>query len=185
MSAPYWVDIFDEIVTDVRNDTDKPAALDTDEPFYMYGHPLEIIDTLAKKDKHDTHKFNKYPLIALFQDFTETMGEHQATQSAVNDMNIVICMNTSPDYTAEDRYTNTFKTVLYPLYDLLIKHILKSKWFRNIDPGLVPHQKIDRLFWGRSGLYGNESNIFNDYIDAIEIQNLALELRLKQNCTTY
>lgn len=182
MSAPYWVDIFDEIATNVREDANKPAALDTDEPFYMYGHPLEIINTLSKKDNHAVQKYNKYPLIALFQDFTETMGEHQATPSAVQDMNLIIAVNTSPDYTAENRYDNTFKTVLYPLYDLLIKHIVKSKWFRNIDPGLVPHQKIDRLFWGRSGLYGNEGNIFNDHIDAIEIQNLGLELRLKQNC---
>jgi len=182
MSAPFWVDIFDEIVTAVREDADKPATLDTDEPFYMFGHPLEIINTLAKKDKHDTHKFNKYPLIALFQDFTETMGVNQAVQSAVPDLNLVICTNTSPDYTAENRYDNTFRTVLYPLYDLLIKHIVKSKWFANVDPGLVPHSKTDRLYWGRTGLYGNEANIFNDHIDAIEIQNLSLELRLKQNC---
>lgn len=182
MNAPYWVDIFDEIVTSVRTDSDKPAALDTDEPFYMYGHPLEIINILAKKDTNDVHKFNKYPLIALFQDFTETMGANQAIPSAVQDLNIVIAMNTLPDYTAENRYDNTFRTVLYPLYDLLIKHIVKSKWFLNVDPGLVPHNKTDRLYWGRTGLYGNEGNIFNDYIDAIEIESLSLELRLKQNC---
>lgn len=181
MSAPYWVDIIDEIVTDVRNDTNKPVALDSDEPFYMYGHPLEIINTLSQKDKHDTQKFNKFPLIALFQDFTETMGANQAVQSSA-ELNIIIAVNTSPNYTSEDRYTNTFKTVLYPLYDLFIKHIVKSKWFANVDPGLVPHNKTDRLYWGRSGLYGNDANIFNDHIDAIEIENLSLELRLKQNC---
>jgi len=181
MSAPYWVDIFDEIVTAVRADSDKPVALDTDEPFYMHGHPLEIINTLALKDKNDVHKYNKFPLIALFQDFVEKMGENQAVSSAA-ELNLIIAVNTSPDYSSEERYDNSFKTVLYPLYDLLIKHILKSKWFANIDPGLVPHSKIDRLFWGRTGLYGNESNVFNDYIDAIEIQNLSLELRLRQNC---
>lgn len=182
MSAPYWVDIIEEIVTAVRNDTDKPAALDADEPFYMYGHPLEIINTLAKKDKHDVQKYNKYPIIALFQDFTETMGENQFVQSTVQDLNIIIAVNTSPDYVSSERYTNTFKPTLYPLYNLLIKHILKSKWFNNIDPGLVPHKKTDHVFWGRPGLYGSERNIFNDTIDAIEIQDLSLELRLRQNC---
>ena len=177
MSAPYWVDIFEEIVDDVRSDTDKPATLDTDEPFYMYGHPKEIIKTLAKKDRHDVQKYNKYPIIALFQDFTETMGEHQAVQSRVEDLNIIIATNTSQDYTSAERYTKTFKPTLYPLYDLLIKHILKSKWFRNVDPGLVPHTKTDRVFWGRS-----DKNVFNDRLDAIEINNLTLELRLKQNC---
>ncbi len=182
MSAPFWVDIIEEIVTAVREDADKPAVLDTDEPFYMYGHPAEIINTLAKKAQHDVQKFNKYPLIALFQDFTETMGEHQATQSTVQDLNIIIAVNTSPDYVSAERYTKTFKPILYPLYDLLIKHIVKSKWFGNVDPGLVPHKKIDRVYWGRSALYGNEANIFKDRIDAIEIQDLSLELRLRQNC---
>jgi len=110
------------------------------------------------------------------------MGKNQAVPSAVDDLNIIIAVNTSPDYTSENRYDNSFRTTLYPLYDLLIKHIVKSKWFINVDPGLVPHNKIDRLYWGRNGLYNNESNVFNDYIDAIEIQNLSLELRLKQNC---
>lgn len=182
MSAQYWVDIFETIVTAVREDTDKPAALDMDEPFYMHGHPLEIINILSQKDKHDVHKFNKYPLIALFQDFSETMGENQATRSAVSDLKIIIAVNTLQDYTSENRYDNTFRPTLYPLYDLLIKHIERSGWFKNVSPGLASHTKIDRLYWGHTGLYGNEANIFNDYIDAIEIQNLSLELRLKQNC---
>lgn len=182
MSAPFWIDIFSEIITNVQGDADKPATLGSDEPYYMYGHPLEIIDTLSRKDSNDTYKSKKYPLIALFQDFTESMGQNQAVSSAVEDLNIIIAVNTSPDYTSKERYTNTFRPVLYPLYDLLIKHIIKSKWFNNVDPGLVPHRKIDRLFWGRSGLYGNEGNIFNDHIDAIEIQGLNLTLRLRQNC---
>jgi len=180
MSAPYWVDIFDEIVTDVRNDADNPCD-DTDEPFYMHGHPLEIINTLAEKDQHKTHKFNKYPLIALMQDFTEEIGESQTIQGSVM-LNIIIATQTKVEWKSAERYTNTFRTVLYPLYDLLIKHIIACGWFKEVGFGLVPHDKIDRLFWGRSGLYGNEGNIFNDHLDAIEIQNLSLSLRLNKNC---
>ena len=181
MSAPYWVDVFKDIVTDVRTDTDKPATLASDEPYFMHGHPLEILNTLSEKDRHSTYKFKKYPLIALFQDFTESIGENMNSQGETS-LNIVICTQTSPDYTSEQRYDNVFRTVLYPLYDLLIKHIEASKWFVNVGPGLVPHDKTDRLFWGKSGLYGNEGNIFNDNIDAIEIENLSLSMRLIKNC---
>lgn len=183
MSAPFWVDVFNEIVTSVRNDAAKPGVgvILAASPFYMHGHPKEIINTLSKKDKHDVQKYNKYPLIALFQDFTEEMGEDQTIRSSA-ELNMVIVMNTSQDYTAENRYDNTFRTVLYPLYDLLIKHIEQSGWFKGVDPGLVSHNKIDRLYWGRSGLYGSEANILNDYVDAIEIQNLQLDMRLRQNC---
>ena len=181
MSAPFWIDIIEEIVTDVQNDTTKPAALASGAPYYMHGHPLEILNTLSAKDNNKDWKYKKYPLIALFQDFTEAIGENMNNQGET-ELNIVICMQTSPDYTSAQRYDKKFRPVLYPLYDLLIKHIEASKWFVNVGPGLVPHDKTDRLFWGKAGLYGKEGNIFNDHIDAIEIDNLSLSLRLKQNC---
>lgn len=166
---------------DVQNDADKPATLGSDEPYFMHGHPLEILNTLSAKDRHKTYKYKKYPLIALFQDFTETIGDNMNSQGET-DLHIVICTETSSDYSSTERYTNTFRPMLYPLYDLLIKHIELSKWFVNVGPGLVPHDKTDRLFWGKSGLYGNEGFTFNDRLDAIEIENLSLSLRLKQNC---
>jgi hypothetical protein len=41
---------------------------------------------------------------------------------------------------------------------------------------LFEHQKYDRLYWGKQGLYGNSGNIFNDFIDAIEINELKFEI---------
>ncbi|MCK5607627.1 hypothetical protein KAR91_37430 [Candidatus Pacearchaeota archaeon] len=178
MSA-YWVDIIEDVVSEVRADTDKPATLTSEQPYYMHGHPLEVINTLSLKDKNDTYKFKKYPLIALFQDFTEVMGEDQKIQSSTS-LNIVICMETSQDYSSAQRYDNSFRTILYPLYDLLIEKIIASGYFLNASESLTSHNKIDRLFWGKTGLYGNEGNIFNDHIDAIEIENLDLDLRVTQ-----
>ncbi len=92
-------------------------------------------------------------------------------------------MQTSQDYTSDERYTNSFRPVLYPLYDLFIKHVINSGFFLNASSSLTLHDKIDRVFWGKQGLYGVEGNIFNDHIDAIEIQNLSLDLRKTQlNC---
>lgn len=182
MSAPYWIDIISEIVDNVRADADLPSGLATGAPYFMHGHPLEIISVLAEKDRNDTYKYLKYPIIALFQDFEEKFGESQRVVSSAT-LNIVIANQTSPDYTSAERYTYNFRTILYPIYDLLVKHIIRIKWFVNVGPGLVPHRKTDRLFWGRTGLYGNESNIFNDHIDAIEINDLTLDLSLRKLCT--
>ena len=177
----YWVDVFEDIVDAVRADTDNPCT-DTDEPFYMHGHPLEVINLLAKKDRSKTHKFNKYPLIALFQDFAETIGEDPKIQSTAT-LNIIIATQTSPDYTAAQRYDNTFKTILYPLYELLLKHIQQSGWFHNVSQGIYEHTKYDRLFWGRQGLQGNDGLIFMDHIDAIEITDLSLAMKQRKSCT--
>lgn len=149
-----------------------PSGIDTDSPYYMYGHPIEIINTLAEKDKNGTYKFKKYPLIALFQDFEETRGETQFVNTSAS-LNIVIIVNSKRDYNSSQRYSNTFKPILYPIYNLLLKYISESNYF-DLAPDAVPHTKIDRVFWGKAGLYGGEANIFNDIIDAIEIQNLEL-----------
>jgi len=172
--ALYIVDIIESVVDDVREDYTPPSGFDPDAPFYMYGHPIEIINTLMEKEKSGTLKFKKYPLIALFQDFEEDKGEEQSINARVS-LNIVIAVMTDPDYRSEDRYTNTFKPVLYPLYNKLLEKIAASGYFQ-VAPGNIRHRKIDRVYWGRTGLYGNEGNIFNDYIDAIEIENMELSI---------
>lgn len=172
MSAYYVVDIFETFVDAVRADY-TPTGYDTEAPFYMYGHPLEIVNILKHKEK-GSFKFKKYPLIALFQDFEERKGENQAINTSVS-LNIIIAVNTSNKYISSERYTNTFKEVLYPLYNLLIEKIASSPYVQSVE-GIIPHTKIDRVYWGKQGLYGSEGNIFDDYIDAIEIQGLELDL---------
>ncbi len=181
MSAPFWVDIIEDVVTEVRNDADKPGVgvIPADSPYYMHGHPLDIIKTLNEKDSSPTNKSKKYPLIALFQDFTEEIGRDQRIQSSAS-LNLVIAYHTRSDYNSAQRYDNSFRTILYPLYDLFIEKITSSSWFLNASDSLTVHEKIDRLYWGRGEQKGNRAVVFNDLIDAIEIQNLRLDLRLTQ-----
>lgn len=178
--SPFWVDIFGDIVTDVRADADKPAGLDALAPYYDFGHPVDIVNKLKQKDTSSL-KFNKFPLIALLMDFTEVMGEDMTVRARTTDLTIVIITNTAPELFTNERYDQNFRTILYPLYDLLIKHITKSKYFKS-GPGLVSHDKFDRPYWGRTGISGNEANMLNTAVDAIEVANLDLSLRLNNNC---
>lgn len=168
------VDIFKTFVDAVRDDYTPLSGFDSDAPFYMYGHPIEIVNTLKQKNKNGTFKFKKYPLIALFQDFDEVKGENMAIDSRVS-LRVVIAVNTSPKYVSSERYANTFKPVLYPLYNLLMEKIAKSP-YTQLAEGIVPHTKTDRVYWGKTGINGNEANVFDDYLDAIEITDLELEL---------
>lgn len=164
--AKYIVDIIGSVVSEV-NET-IPCE-------YLYGHPLEITNILSSWGKDDTKKFSRFPLICLYQDFEETKGENQMINSLVS-LKVVIITNTEKDYNSIERYTNTFKTVLYPLYNLFMDKLAHSGMINNSDPALIPHKKIDRLYWGKFNLYGNTGSMFNDYIDAIELQNLELEI---------
>jgi hypothetical protein len=172
-ASKYIVDIIGNVVASIRTG---------ETPYYLYGHPIEVVNTLSEWTKSPTLKMKKFPLIVLFQDFEEQKGKHQSINSSVS-LNMVICMNTLPSYKSHDRYDATFKTVLYPLYDLFISKLATCGYFHNASESLISHVKIDRVFWGKSGLNGNTANAFNDYIDAIEIKNLDLDiLNQFKNC---
>jgi hypothetical protein len=159
------VDIFSDIIFGIN------AEMECE---YLHGHPLEIINILSEKSANSRFKYEKYPLIALFQDFKENVT---ITGRTVN-LNILIITESKAVWNAPERYLNTFNPVLYPLWDLLIKNIKRSKYIDNKME--LTYDKTDRLFWGKQGLYGTEANIFNDFIDAIEIENLKLEI--KETC---
>jgi len=184
MKPPFVVvDVFGGIVSKVseillptlREFDDKIEAVN-----YLYGHPIEIIETLGQRDKSSTFQFKKYPLVALFQDFPERHGNVIGLDSTVT-LNIIIARATLATYKADERYTNNFKPVLYPIYQELLQQISLSKTFLNYGANSLGHTKYDRLYWGRDGLYKNDRNVFNDFLDCIEIKGLQLKLNLK-NC---
>lgn len=143
---------------------------------YQYGHPLEIIETLKQMDESQDYKFRRYPFIGLFQDFPQEVGE-VGFDSEVT-LHLIIARFTVNTYKAAQRYENNFKPVLYPIYLEFLEQLNFSKAFMKYAPNQIPHTKIDRLYWGREGLYKNEGNIFNDFLDCIEIRNLKLKTYL-------
>jgi hypothetical protein len=164
------VGIIDDVVSDVRSEYDPTAG---EKPYYEHGHPLEIINTLKEKSSSGTLKFKKFPLIALLEDIETENGRGVIKTNAK--LNILIITDTSRDYKADDRYDNSFDLVLTPIYNLFVKY-LKRKRGIHVDRRTISNSTIYHLYWGKKGLYGNEGNIFDDHIDAIEIKNLDLKL---------
>ncbi len=174
----YIVDEMEAVVS--ATEAEVLSALQTFDPnitgvHYYHGHPLEIVETLAQKDNSGTNLiFEKYPAVCLFED----IREHKAPRPGIYctaPLHMAILYYTQPTFKSAERYTNTFKPVLYPIYTTLLQKIVEHKGIWQYDIEKMPHDKINRLYWGREGLYGNESNIFNDWVDAIEMQDLNLD----------
>lgn len=146
---------------------------------YQYGHPLEIIETLKQMDEAKDYKFRRYPFVGLFQDFPEEVGEVGFNSEPT--LHLIIARFTQATYKAAQRYELNFKPVLYPIYLEFLEQLNFSKAFETYGVTNIQHTKIDRLYWGREGLYKNEGNIFNDFLDCIEIRNLKLKTYLN-NC---
>ena len=166
MKSVVVVDLFSQIVTKISDKFDYDIN-------YMHGHPLEITSSLTDLTNSATLSEKKYPLIALFQDFPETKGGDFTNI----ELNLIIAINTDNTLKAGDRYVSSFKPYLYPIYDALLEAIARSGFFNETNVSEISHIKLDRLYWGRNGLYGNSANIFNDYIDCIEIQKLKLKVK--------
>jgi hypothetical protein len=173
--AVYIVDVFSEIVAAVAVKLAIPV-------YYMHGHPLEVVNRLTEMTKFGTTEGKKYPLVALFQDFDEQKGD-EVDQYTVTKLHLIIANQTRNGYNATERYTKNFKPVLYPVYDELLYQIMRHKDTIVQDERLIKHTKTDRLYWGKNGLFGNDGNIFNDYIDCIELTDLQLTIKNKA-CTT-
>lgn len=172
MSFVRIYDQFSSIVADVATRTGIAVQ-------YLWGHPIEIIETLRQMSRDKSTEEDKFPLIALFTDYTETRGTDPSIDSVVR-LHFIIATLTRPDYTAVERATNNFKPVLYPLYDQFLKSVIASGYYKNSSWQNIQHTKTDRFFWGRNGLYLNTGNVFDDYIDCIELDNM--ELTVLRTC---
>lgn len=167
------VDLIREVVKRVSDNlTPQLQALDSriTGVHYLHGHPIEILETLAQKDKSNKFRFDKYPLIALFEDIEENNAGNYLNSSG--GLNIIIARATRPEYKADVRREKNFKPFLYPLFENFMQEYKRMEGL-SLLPAHISYRKIDRLYWGRSGLYRNSANIGNDFIDAIEIQNLS------------
>jgi len=137
-------------------------------PYYMHGHPIEIVNRLNKKNKGGIYSYQKYPLIALFQDFEETIDSELVNYASISPT-LIIANLTRPEIDASDRYDRNFRDILYPIYYDLLDKLYKNRSFNIRHPMAISHTKIDRLYWGTQGGQGNEANLHDEYIDAIEI----------------
>lgn len=137
---------------------------------YHHGHPEEIINLFKQATHKETVKFEQFPAVCLFQDIPE---KHSIFKEREATLNLVIITDTKKEYEASQRYTYTFKPVLIPLFTRLLKAIECSGDVQIVSDD---YDYFERLYWGKSGLYGNVGNIFNDFIDAIEINNLRIKI---------
>jgi len=137
---------------------------------YHYGHLQEIRNTF-KIATQSTLKKEQFPAIILVQDFQETVLDRDYQREA--NLRLFILTDSKQSFTASDRYTYTFKPILYEIETRLFSALEDNKYIH----GFEGYTRYDRLYWGRTGNEdGTATNIFNDFIDAIEIENLKITI---------
>jgi hypothetical protein len=143
---------------------------------YMHMHPIEFEKTMAQMAQNPTYKGIRFPLIYLPQDFKESRNAEG--YDAICDLVFVLMTDTRSDFSADDRYTYSFTSYLYNLYEKLIETLSDYKGidleYDNTDA--PKHDKTDRLFWGTDRDLANK---ISEFIDAIEI---AIKIKFLTPC---
>lgn len=176
MTTQYIPDLIGEVVSEV-NEVFSTREENPFNVYYDWGHDLEVIRNLSAKDK-SLSKPKKYPLVWFVMNFKESMG-NIGLYAKLNSVQMYIMMDTRVNYSMAERRDTTFLPILYPVYAELIKQISLSDTFRTISADQIQHTKIDMPYWSKDG----SSNFYNDFIDAIQIADLKLDVkRLPKNC---
>jgi len=163
MSRPVIVELFEAIVQNVSDA--MPMTV-----HFQQGHMLEIINAVKEMPGNDTDK--RYPLIAFQHDVPE-----QETDNGIEfEVTLFIVNVTDPLSSSKQRSELVFKPILTPIYNEFVKQIVRSGYFDEHTELQVrkAHKRINHLFWGNSGVMGNEANIFGDAVDCIELKGLRL-----------
>lgn len=173
-------DIFKEVASRV-----SAATQLLDDPFrvyFEYGHYRDVVKRLDQKEGailEDTR--TKYPLIYMVTDFEEKRTDNTSYYCELPSLQFIVAMGTDNNYTMDERRDKTYLPRLYPVYAEFLKQLSKTKALGYPNEGTLTHTKIDRSYW--AGDEGQNANMFNDYIDAIQIKGMNLRVKAtKQNC---
>lgn len=140
---------------------------------YQFGHLREIIETLKQQDKSPTEMYKKYPLVALFLDFPEHFGNSGGYPGEVV-LQMAICYPTRPNIKTSERYENSIKPILLPIYYELMKQIDASGAFVTHSGEYMQRHCREHPFGSKDDITDSIGNIFADYVDSIIIDGLTL-----------
>lgn len=149
-------------------------VINNKEVFIMAEHPIVALERLNEL-KGTT--LSGLPFILLLLDIKETFGVVDIEVS----LDFVIGTISEKKFSTDERFEKNFTPILYPIFDKIIERLRNGSNTIKGQRALL-FDKSDRVLWGKQGLYGVTGNIFNDYIDAIEINNLKLLLTKNINC---
>lgn len=170
--------VFGDVMTAVIAEYDPVNSL---KPVYEFGTYLELTKQAAIRDRNiAAGKVEvKYPLVWLVWEASENTKTWTDDSKYNINPRIFICTHTNSDYRSEQRYTENFEAILYPIWDLIHKEMKQ-----NDNIGLFTAKNFsdsEHLYWGdkigvsRDGTL-KKSNVLFDTLDALEVKFNDLEI---------
>lgn len=148
---------------------------------YVFGNTRYVKAALDEMSRGSFLLGAKLPMIALFTPVYEDRGNPE--YHSVASVNVLIACKTNRDWNNEQRREFSFVNVLRPIYDRFIEELRADGRIDVGYKGTVRHRYSENYSYGRYGAYTDNGEEVTEPIDAIDIRNLELKIKL-QNCRT-
>lgn len=132
---------------------------------YIYGRPAEVNKEIQQMSEGTNSRFEKHPLIALFEPINIIHPKDGSYPFASN-VEIIIAMPSTLEWTSYERQQKNVKPFLMPIYERFMHHLSKRQSI------IAPNPKKD-LAHTKTVIKGGK--LFNDLIDCIEIKDLTIK----------
>jgi hypothetical protein len=142
--------------------------------YYLFGNWVELCNELISKGQSKTTELQRYPLVLLHNDYSETIDEI-TNKVTVDNAKIYLICQSEPNYSTQQRWESIYKLVLEPIYEDYIERMKFGSAF---------HKVLNKLEHERKDLYrlyvGDKTNRLPDHLDAIELTFKDLVYNLKK-----
>lgn len=146
---------------------------------YVFGSGQYVKANLDELSKSPVTNAMKFPLIALFCPFNEKRDSPEWWSKAK--VHVLIAHSSTRGWSNEQRLRASFQNVLRPIYNRFIEALKEDGRLDFGYDGHVAHEYSENYSYGRYGAYTETGEEVSDPIDAINITNLELKVKLP-NC---
>jgi hypothetical protein len=183
MNQPEYipVDVMGEIVANVKTALTLPVLN------YQYGEIDELTSTLQQWTKSKGSAADKaalkFPLVWFVQPFIIERGT-PGYYGLLKDAKVFFVAQTQKGYKAEQRMTNIYKPIIYPIYREFLNQTLLQGAFtgsgEELGIGGIKHTFVDRYYFGEE-----LEAILGDVVDCSVMFDLELWIQNNPNCSTF
>lgn len=173
---PYIPDLFKAVIARVNTFF---STRDTD-PFnvcFDYGVYSQVGKNIVKSNTAT------FPLVWLEEPYDQLRGS--ANKYCKFSGKLIIAMPTEPSYTSDQRTDLIFKPTLIPIYKKILEELSFDTAFGLPIVEEIEHKRKDWKYWGGGDVAGSDTkNLFKNFVDAIEINGLKLDISFSDCLTT-
>lgn len=180
---PYLPDILEDVVARV-NTVFSTRLINPFNVYFDYGLQNDVNRNIYKKETSTVNP-GTFPLVWLVMNYSEVRGRLVDKYASVS-CSLILAMPTKAEYTMQQRTDNSFKPRLFPIYQELLNQLSLEEKIGSPDLEKIEHIKTDLPYWGGGDVNGqNTENLFKNFIDAVQIKDLKLEIENIQDCKPF